>query len=1609
MIESNIIEWMNLNDSIQNIDIYSKKILLILFSVLRNLLKNNYLSFPINIFLIIISFLQIWVISIIFIISEKEKDIFLEILNYLKSYLIFSENITKKNFMSIFITFFLAIILEIITIILIELLNKKINLKILYNLINILNAIIFYYLIGPIIFISLSTIYCENNFHDYLNISCFYNSKHILFIILSLIIILLYIIIMCIYSIYCIKINLIEKINLNDFNIRVNCNYDLYFLISKIFIFIFYFILYIKKNQKIYKYIYLCFIFINCIIMSFYTFKNVYYYNDLINAINELGWYLSDWFVFCIIIKEFLNIKSCSIIIITGYIIIFILYYKISKNNIHLLITQTNIFQFNNIKLIEIYKSILLKLSNENSPKFKILEYGIINNYKDFLNNNPEINTYYQKISNSIYLIKKYSCSKNLPILYLIYIIYSYYLSKSSFKEDIIFNMSYFLINEFNNPVYPMYLCSKMKSNGYKNLYYKYILMEDIKEYLIFKDIKKSNKEIIKHIQIGKIILYYFYIDLFKIKIYDILCSQIDYFDILKIKITTTTKIMQNFIKQGKNILKLRKEIKFILEKIIEINPFNNEYLKDYLLFFDLILQEKLNIKEEINKYKILKNNKIENMYNNYHDISLNDRSSILLVDGYLLNGKILYASPNFSFLFSFQEKELLNLNIDDLIPYPIKTFHKELIENMIKYSNINYIFKTPKDSFLKNKFGDIFTIKLFVKPSPNLSYGLIYYNYIKKNNENNYIILLDRDFIINGFSGLDNFCSLLNINNNFNSIILGYHIGLIIPNILMLLEYKDGEFQILKTDYELKGYFYSIYAINKLKIIIDNILSILKGGGEAFNDNSNNIINEFNQLIKEFDIQQITPINIFYKIEISSFLNKKYKYYKIHINNDIISKEGFNSLFKQNNMKSNDKKKNSFIKKIIKGKYDEYKDTNTTEKSEKRIDDNKIMNNNEITIFKNKQINNKFIYNSISKNNIIFNKIKNNIIYKKEIFQITIMKYLYFIFGIIMVINIILDFLIQITSFRKLNIFLEDNLFFNRTKIILGVLYSLIINIRWYSHSLYINNYNSMASSWSAFYKFGIIENIESLSFQKNQSHYLSNEFKDILKRKFYVELYIYKYNKTQSYRYNFDNLLLFLINNQIKILEKYSHYSNVSECKIIPKELGLNEVDLKNLAEISYFSYYLNIEGYTGEEKAKIANEKFSRFPFTILISLLTFICILFLFIYFIIYLYKIENSFINKLINFNSFKFESYKKKLDEIKKQLINDNNNEEEINNDELNIYNSNIKKLDENLKKSSIKESKPKKDKSKNYNYLQKKIKIMTSFFFKKNLIFGIIIPLIMIIILSYNVISLVLNLKYKKNLLDFDLIYNNIENAFKESYDIYIPLVRELDFYESHLTNCTMLDGFYKMNIPKINDIKLPKLENLIMDIIDDKDLNKETIEKFNTILNGDMCYEKINSEQANRYCYKFWSGILLKGMRQAITKMEEAIITVLDELQTLNNINNGITLFNLMNESAFFDYKVFNEVFLFRNYNKVKYIFIEFREEKLLVIINTIKYVLIIYLIIIIFVSIYFIYYINSYKDTFNSFLNFIGIIPEKCLEEDNNMYKNIIDYGKTLFNII
>ena len=106
-------------------------------------------------------------------------------------------------------------------------------------------------------------------------------------------------------------------------------------------------------------------------------------------------------------------------------------------------------------------------------------------------------------------------------------------------------------------------------------------------------------------------------------------------------------------------------------------------------------------------------------------------------------------------------------------------------------------------------------------------------------------------------------------------------------------------------------------------------------------------------------------------------------------------------------------------------------------------------------------------------------------------------------------------------------------------------------------------------------------------------------------------------------------------------------------------------------------------------------------------------------------------------------------------------------------------------------------------------------------------------------------------------------------------------------------------------------------------MDIISNSDFSKDTKAKFKLLYTGNSCKELIeNTNESNELveCESFWSGILSKGIDQAITQIGVILGTFLDELQSLNNINNNITLLRLINQSAFIEYLEFNEYYLFR-----------------------------------------------------------------------------------------
>ena len=1680
MIESNIIDWLEFGDYTQNLDVYSKKSLLPLYRFFRNLIKNKNFPILINFIFISLFFIQLWTISLINV--PLEKEFLLDILNFLKRHTLIYDLITnKESYINIFIIFLIIVLFNAISMIICLLAYNKINLSYLAMIINLLNIVIYYFLNGPSIEISLMSISCENGAHKYLKLSCYSNSKHIFYIILSFIMIILYIFISFIYAIYC---NEIDLITINTYNnrSRINCNYEIYLLIGKIILFISSFLFnqmdYEEEEHLLIKISYEGYIFLYSLFMSIYIYKNVYFYNTIMNFINHFGWYFSTWFTFMILLKTTLNFNGVSNFISIGWIIILFTIYKTYTIEDNLLITDSNILEFHSIKIFEMYKNNLLKIiSSKNNKHTKVIIFGIYKKIEEFIINNQEINYQYQKFLHNKKLIRKYNKEDTLPILSIIYLLYSYYIEKLTNKNELILHMCYFLINKFNNVAYSMLLCSKIKAEKHKDLYYKYLLTEDIKDYLIFKLNKNSqNKESIKHVQIGSVILHYLYIDLFKIKIYDGLSFQIDYFDLLK-NSNVTNKTAENFLKCGENIFKTRSEIKIIWDKLNELNPFNDECQRDYMLYLNEIIQDECLAREEYKKYILLKNNKFNEKYNVYHSMFIANISSVLLVDGYLSNGKILYASPNFPFLFMYNGKELLSLTVDDLLPNCVQIFHKELINDAIKYSNVTSIFKEPKDSLLKNKSNGLFNIKLFVKSVPNLSYGLIYFAYIKKVHEPNFIIILDKYLKINGFvesshRALFSSFTMMHTHThthgyNLNHNLIGYHIGLILPDILTLLEYKNDEFNFIKKGFELKGYLYPVEKFKDIKSKVDAILDKIKNNKILINDFQGqieddplNIGYEYNELINEYNNQKIKPLSIFYKVILKNFIDGKYKYYKVYINNDIIVEKEIELratefLINFDNKKINKKytiylNDNNTIKRTTEKKVKE--NGNKNEKNQKPIINNEhifenstiskqsknsnyIIKENDINHEKSNKNNNKhekykdkkkrlnyvnsIKYNSGSQNALRgCNKIKNYVRNKKETFPLKIMKYLCYIFGLVSIILLCCNLIQQINAFNRVSKFLEDHLLFNKIKVYSAVLYSISVNIRWLSHSLYINSLSHLNEDWNSFYKNLLEDSIKTMKELQNSALDAEDSFNDILNKTFEVSIYAYKLTKNELFNYTLDNIFFYIINNGIKLLDKFEYFIG-RNCKAIPKQLGLNEINLKNLIEQAYYLYSLNVDVFhqQKEEKNKI-DEKFRYFPFSFLVDGIFIVLILLYYTYNTISLYNIEIEFLDKLINFNSEDFDAYIKKLDEIKKKLKNDGNDEdgkEEININDINskkknededgyenlrdVQSSEIFDKNTNTKKSRNKQSKIQQQK-------RKKLNVMISFFRKNNIIFQIKITLIISLSLSYYILSILFNSKGKNDFIMFDSINDSLNRVYSDSFDIFLSLKRQLDFYENNLINCTMVGQFTPMKIKKITEITIPKFGNLIMQISSNSNFNKKTLDKFNSLYSVNACKELIEYSYEMTYCEKFWSGALAKGMEQAFTQMSVIVGTVLDELQSINNDKSSRILLDLMNQSSFIEYQQFNEYYLFKAYNKTDSIFKVFRYEKLQNIQKTIRIIIYIYLIIIFILFCFQVYFVFNFNNLLSSFLNFIGIFPTKFLINDEHFYNAIIKFGDKYF---
>ena len=111
MIEQNIIEWLELGDSIQRLDLYTKKS--VVFFIMNYLLSQfSHFSEIFYFFIILLFFIQIWELNIVKI--NVEGDSILKIIKYLEKIFLFHKIINDNDNTSYIILFIISIIIYII-------------------------------------------------------------------------------------------------------------------------------------------------------------------------------------------------------------------------------------------------------------------------------------------------------------------------------------------------------------------------------------------------------------------------------------------------------------------------------------------------------------------------------------------------------------------------------------------------------------------------------------------------------------------------------------------------------------------------------------------------------------------------------------------------------------------------------------------------------------------------------------------------------------------------------------------------------------------------------------------------------------------------------------------------------------------------------------------------------------------------------------------------------------------------------------------------------------------------------------------------------------------------------------------------------------------------------------------------------------------------------------------------------------------------------------------------------------------------------------------------------------------------------------------------------
>ncbi len=337
----------------------------------------------------------------------------------------------------------------------------------------------------------------------------------------------------------------------------------------------------------------------------------------------------------------------------------------------------------------------------------------------------------------------------------------------------------------------------------------------------------------------------------------------------------------------------------------------------------------------------------------------------------------------------------------------------------------------------------------------------------------------------------------------------------------------------------------------------------------------------------------------------------------------------------------------------------------------------------------------------------------------------------------------------------------------------------------------------------------------------------------------------------------------------------------------------------------------------------------------------------------------------------------------------------------------------------------------------------QLKIIAMSKYFKRINIIFVVEVVIIFFLTFSYFFVLVVFEEHYESKILDFDYTVNEIEGIYKAGFENLLLLkdvtksiiefeiekeiaidniINEKKFESVQFNgkffsekNISLIENEVNNNVQNPSSIKLIdfKLGNMLISILNDNSLDKELQNELNVLYNSDSCsiffpnYKDENSSDFFQYdqCGKFWSSILMKGMEQSITQMIIEKNSVLDELNSLYRKERNITEI-MKKTSAYREFEFFVQFYFLKAFWKTSVIFDQLKIVYINGVSRTYLIIMIAYMIITLILVFVIRAVIASSRRIFNSFLNFIVILPSKFLSDDPIFLEEVLKLEEKLY---